>query len=286
MKKKLSNWTQFLHNLRFKYRVTVLNENTLEESWHIRLSRMSVFLLSSLFVVITFTLLTLLIVYTPIRYYLPGYNSGPDRSGIIGESMKVDSLLSQVELQATYLEVLKGIITGDIERESSPVKDTATLKERAEIRMEKAKAEKEFVEKYEKEEKFNLSSLNYRETQNVFVFFKPTSGVISSSFDAREQKYGISILTTSNESVVSVLQGTVILTAFTFDFGWVIQIQHDENYISVYKNNTMLLKRSGDMVRAGEAIAFTGDSGKTGNHFWFELWKQGKPVDPEEVIIF
>jgi len=288
MKKNKSKWKQFLQKVRFKYRVSVLNENTLEESWHIRLSRFRVFLFASLFLIITFLILASLIIYTPFRYYLPEYGSSGDRAAVINNSMHVDSLLQQMNLQATYLEVLKGIISGDIKQDKNLSSDTIALKERAEIIMEKSKTEKEFVEDYEEAEKYNLSSLSSREIENIYVFFKPTKGVISSSFNMEDKQYGISILTSANESVVSVLGGTVIYAAFTFDFGWVIQVQHEENYVSIYKHNTSLLKKPGDNVRAGEVIAFTGDSpdNKTGNHFYFELWKKGKPVNPEEVIIF
>lgn len=288
MKKKSGKWAQFLHKLRFKYRVTVVNENTLEESWHVRLSRFSMFLYTSLFVLITFVLLTVLIMYTPLKFYLPGYGNGGERSHIIEQSMQVDSLLTEMKLQETYLTVLKSIVTGEIRQDSVASLDSVSLKERAEVLIEKSKAEKEFTAQFEEEEKYNLGSLKTKEVDNIFVFFKPTTGVISSAFDLQERQYGISILTSANESVVSVLAGTVIYAAFTFDYGWVIEIQHEDNYISIYKNNNSLLKRAGDKVRAGEAIAFTGDDpdDKSGRHFYFELWKEGKPVNPEEVIIF
>ncbi len=286
--KKSNKWSHYLQKIRFKYKITILNENTLEESWHVRLSRFSVFLYASLFLMITFSILTALIVLTPMKFYLPGYNSSGDRSAIIGEAMLVDSLLKQMDLQEKYLEVLKSIINGEIKKDSLPSLDSISLKERAELLVEKSKAEKEFVEKYERDEKYNLSSLINPENENVFVFFKPVTGVISSSFNPTERQNGISILTTSNESVVSVLAGTVIYAAFTFDFGWVIQVQHVDNYISVYKNNTQLIKKPGDRVWAGEVIGYTGEPAekKSNKHFYFELWKLGKPINPEEVIIF
>ncbi len=288
MKKKKNNWSHFFQKIRFKYKITVLNENTLEESWHVRLSRFSVFLLASLFTLITFLILTLLIVFTPVKFYLPGYVGSGDRTTIINEAMQVDSLLQEMSLQATYLDVLKSIISGEILNDSLPSLDSISLKERAEVLMEISKAEREFVERYEREEKFNLSALTTTDNPNVLVFFKPTSGIISSTFNLSEKQFGISILTPANESVVSVTKGTVVYTGFSFEYGWVIHVQHDDNYLSIYKNNTSLLKSPGDIVRAGEVIAFTGESveRKSGNHFIFELWKQGKPVNPEEVIIF
>jgi len=288
MKKKTNKLKPFIQKMRFKYRVSILNENTLEESFHVRLSRFSVFMFASTFIVLTFILLTILIFTTPISHYLPGYGETGNRSSIIQESMRADSLLQQVNLQEGYEDIIKGIITGKMSPDSIASLDSIALKQRAKILMEKSKREKKFDDNFEKEEKYNLASIDSKPTENTYVFFRPTRGVISSSFDLAEQQYGIYLITSPNESVVSVLDGTVVYTAFTFDFGWVIQVQHENNYLSIYKNNTKVLKKVGDKVKAGECIAITGDASgkKTGQQFYFELWKQGKPINPEEVIIF
>jgi murein DD-endopeptidase MepM/ murein hydrolase activator NlpD len=288
MKKKRVNLRSFFQKLRFQYRVSVLNENTLEESWHIRLSRLSVLIYASSLIITTFILITILIFTTPIRFYLPGYGDSGNRGRIISESMYTDSLLQEIELQSGYLTVLKKVIEGEIKPDSVATLDSAELKKVAVEYLEKSKAEKEFIEKFEREEKYNLSTIQAETNQNIYVFFRPTKGVISSSFNLSERQYGINIITSPNESVVSVLAGTVVYAAFTFDFGWVIQVQHEDNYLSIYKNNTRLLKKAGDKVKAGEGIAVTGEKAesKTGTQFYFELWKQGKPVNPEDVIIF
>lgn len=288
MKKKTNKLKPFIAKLRFKYRVSILNENTLEESWHVRLSRFSVFMFVSSFIALTFIVLTILIFTTPISRYLPGYGETGNRSSIINESMRADSLVQQVDLQEGYVDIIKGIITGKMSPDSIASLDSIALKQRAKILMEKSKKEKTFVDNFEKEEKYNLASIDTKPTENSYVFFRPTRGVISSSFNLGEEKYGIYLITSPNESVVSVLEGTVVYEAFTFDYGWVVQVQHQNNYLSIYKNNTRVLKKVGDEVKAGESIAITGDATakKSGNQFYFELWKQGKPVDPEEVIIF
>lgn len=288
MKKKTNKLKPFIQKMRFKYRVSVLNENTLEESWHIRLSRFSVFTFVTTSLLAIFILLTILIFTTPIARYLPGYGESGNRSSIIAESMRADSLVQQVDLQEGYLDIIKGIINGKTKPDSIASLDSIALKQRAKVLMEKSKREKDFVEKFEKDEKYNLTSIDTKPTENTYVFFRPTRGVISSSFDMSEQQYGIFLITSPNESVVSVLSGTVVYAAFTFDNGYVIQVQHENNYLSIYKNNTRLMKKVGDEVKAGECIAITGDASgkKAGSQFYFELWKQGKPIDPEEVIIF
>jgi len=288
MKKRTNSLKPFIQKMRFKYRVSVLNENTLEESWHIRLSRFSVFMFASTLMLATFIILTILIFATPISRYLPGYGESGNRSNIIQESMRADSLVQQVDLQEGYIDIIKGIITGKMNPDSIASLDSIALKQRAKILMEKSRRETEFVEKFEKDEKYNLASIDTKPTENSYIFFRPTRGVISSSFNMSEQQFGIYLITSPNESVMSVLGGTVVYAAFTFDYGWVIQVQHENNYLSIYKNNTRLMKKAGDDVKAGECIAITGDATgkKAGSQFYFELWKQGKPIDPEEVIIF
>jgi len=288
MKNKKPQFTSFVHKLRFQYRVSVLNENTLEESWHVRLSRLSVLVYATSLILLTFILLTLLIFATPIRFYLPGYGESGNRSVIISESMLTDSLLHDTNLQTGYLNVIRAIIDGSIKPDSVAKLDSVKFKEMAHDFIGKSRNEKNFVEDFENKEKYNLATITPTYNEDVFVFFRPAKGVISSTFDMTEKQYGISMITSVGETVQSVLSGTVIYAGFTFDYGYVIQVQHENNYISIYKNNTRLLKKVGDSVRAGEGIAITGDeaSAKAGNQFYFELWQMGKPVNPEDVIIF
>ncbi|OIP85144.1 MAG: hypothetical protein AUK44_00420 [Porphyromonadaceae bacterium CG2_30_38_12] len=288
MKKKSSQFSSFLHKLRFQYRVSVLNENTLEESWHIQLSRLKVLVYASMLIFATFILLTLLIFTTPIRYYLPGYGESGSHTRILSESMTVDSLKHQVELQDAYLNLMQAVIRGNLKPDSIAKLDSSKLKETAYQFLEKSRLERKYVEEFENNEKYNLTTLSAETNENVSVFFRPTKGVISSSFNPGEKQYGINIITSPNETVISTLAGTVVYAAFTFDFGWVIQVQHENNYLSIYKNNTRLLKKIGDVIRAGEGIAVTGENGdnKSGTQFYFELWQLGKPVNPENVIIF
>ncbi len=277
-----------MQKVRFRYRVSILNENTLEESWFIRLSRFSVFIYLSFFILLTFLILASIIVFTPLRYYLPGYGGSEDRISMIQESMQVDSILNQMELQSQYMEVMKAVITGDLAFDSVYTNDSLPLRERAELLVEKSKSEKNFVDKYERDEKYNLSSLASTENTKILVFFKPTKGVITSNYSLQDKNYGINILTSPHEAVVSVLNGTIVHASYSFKQGGVVVIQHDDGYVSIYQQNTQILKKVGDAVRAGEVIAFTGEENGSNEkeQFYFELWKQGTPVNPEELIIF
>lgn len=279
---------EFIEKMRFHYRVSIMNENTLEEAWHTKLSRFSVLFYAVSLFLITFILLTILIFVTPIRHYLPGYGDSGNSSRIVQNSLKVDSIQSELEHQQAYLSVLKEIIAGNPKTDSVQSLDSVGLKERATILMEKSKQEKEFTQDYEEAEKYNLLATKETQTTKRYVFFRPVTGVIASKFNPQEGEYGISIITSPQESVLSVLEGTVVNASFTFDYGWTITIQHDNDYLSIYKNNNKLLKRVGDFVKAGESIAITGknDETKSTNPFYFELWQNGKPINPEDVITF
>ena len=280
--------TEFIEKMRFRYRVSIMNENTLEESWHTRLSRFSVLLYAVSLFLTTFILLTILIFVTPLKHYLPGYGDSGNRSVIVQNSLKTDSIARELEHHRSYLSVLKDIIAGNPKTDTVKSIDSVGLSQRATVLTEKSKQEKEFIKNFEQSEKYNLSTVNSTQNEKRYVFFRPVTGVVSSKFNPQEGKFGISIITSPQESVLSVLEGTVVNAAFTFDYGWIISVQHNNDYISIYKNNNKLLKRIGDFVKAGESIAIAGneDGSKATNQFYFELWQKGKPINPQDVITF
>lgn len=287
MKKSFKkNIVNFIQKMRFKYRISITNEKTTQETWYTRLSRFSVLLFVSAFFLFTFIVLTIVIFATPIRHYLPGYKDSGNRLALIQQSLIVDSLRQQVELQANYTQAVKNIINEKIQAPKKGVElDTGEVKQQTLQLLNKSKEEQKFVEKYEETEKYNLAAIPTQPTERSLVFFRPTSGVVASQFSPRENKFGISIITSPQETVKSVLEGNIISTEYTFENQWVVQVQHSNGYISIYKNNTKVLKDVGVKVNAGESIAITGDSHDK-KHLYFELWKNGIPINPQDVITF
>ena len=120
------------------------------------------------------------------------------------------------------------------------------------------------------------------------LFFIPLKGVITNEFDPITKHFGVDVVAKKDEAVKAVLDGTVILSDWTIETGYVIIIQHQQNIISVYKHNSALMKKSGDIVKAGDPIAIIGETGEiqTGPHLHFELWRNGIPLNPESYIVF
>ncbi len=119
-------------------------------------------------------------------------------------------------------------------------------------------------------------------------FFPPVKGIITRGFNPMEGHYGIDMVAAPNEVVKATLDGTVTMSTWTLETGYVIQIQHDYELISVYKHNATLFKSVGQKVVAGDAIAIVGNSGEltTGPHLHFELWHDRVPLNPVEYIVF
>ncbi len=286
---KKIHFKTFFEKVKFKYKVSILNENTLEETFHIRLSRLNVFLVVCSFFLIVFVLNSVLIITTPLKYFLPGYASSDERTEIINKNISIDSISQVVAQQSEYLELLTQIMSGDVKIEKVLPLDSLMLEKKEELLMKKTKVEQRFCEKFEKEEQYNLSILSVApKGQSEFVFFKPVKGAVSQKYNPIKGMYGINISTAANQAVVSVLDGTVINSDFTIDEGYIITIQHSNDFISVYKNNSQLLKNTGAQVKAGEGIAISGNATEksASPYLHFELWQKGKPVNPEEYIIF
>lgn len=280
--------SDFMQRMRFKYRVSITNENTLEETWYTRLSRFSVLIFVTSFFLTTFIILTLIIFITPLKFYLPGFQDSGNRIAMIQQTMRLDSIEKEIRLRDAYLIALKENVTGTMPAKTTKPLDSIQLIERATEIIEKTKREEEFVKRYEETEKYNLGAITPSTSEKMYVFFRPVSGVVASTFSPKEGEFGIKIITSPQETVKSVLEGRVIYTGYTFDNEWVIQVVHDNEYVSTYKNNQRLLKKTGEYVKAGESIAITGSElDKNSNkYFYFEIWKKGNPINPQDVITF
>ena len=284
--KKDSGYSSFWKKIRFKYKLSFLNENTLEEVFSLKISVLSGILILFGFIVLLVSITSIVIINTPIRNYLPGYLDSEIRQNMITNVLKTDSLEQIINVQSQYLDNVTAILRGDTTVDEIPKQDTISVKVN---NLDKSPELAEFIKNFEEEERYNLNVLT---TSSAFpdnlIFYRPARGIISSHFNIKEKHYGIDIAASQKESVLATMNGTVTFVGFGASAGYIIQIQHPNGFISIYKHNAMLLKKQGDEVKAGEAIAIVGNTGNlsSGNHLHFELWYKGKPVDPEEFIVF
>ncbi len=281
-------------NLRGKYRLVIFNDQTFEDRLSFRLTRLNVFAsffsISIIFMALTF----ILIANTSVKKYIPGYPDIDDKRQLYNLILLADSLLLDVEKKNLYIASFKNIF------EDNPSMEDFNEAEIFDFRYDTIKNRKSHNDsilrtEFENQSMYNLyfndaDQLTESNETSIksFNFFTPLQGIITSGFNLIESHYGIDIVTSHNEAVKATLEGTVIFSVWTLETGYIIGLQHERNFISVYKHNSVLLKKEGDHVLAGEAIAISGESGEltTGPHLHFELWENGSPVNPEDYILF
>ncbi len=280
--KKKKNW-------RDKYRFTIYNDTTFEEVWKIRFTRYNAFLLVSFIVLFIIGATISLVSFTNLREFIPGYPDVEMRRKIIMSAIRLDSLERELELRDKYFANINAIISGRQPEEIVSSPDTS--KKYTGIEFSSIPEVEELKSEVEQAERFSLTFPRLTETTGLagLHFFPPVRGIITAHFDPRSKHYGTDIVTKPNSPVMAALDGTVIFTGWTMETGFVIQIQHINNLVTIYKHNATLLKTNGDFVRAGEAISIVGSSGEmytSGPHLHFEIWYKGTPLDPEKHVLF
>jgi len=288
MAKKVKKRKEIKQKLLHKYRLVILNESTFEEKISFKLSRMNVFVTGSLFIIGLIGFTILLIAFTPLREYIPGYSSTKLKRQATELTYRTDSLVATLNYTNRYLDNIRKVLKGDIEnneinRDSlfdqykldpstidlTPIREDSLLREQVAL-----------------EDKYNLFERNINNPGQVL--FSPLSGTISQEFSPENKHFAVDVVAPVDSPIKAVANGTVIFAEWTAETGYVIILEHMDGLLSVYKHNGSLNKGQGDVVRSGEVIASVGNTGEltTGPHLHFELWSNGSPIDPLNFIDF
>ena len=280
-------------DLKNKFRFVVLNDVTFEEKFSLSLTRTNVWIFIS---VIAFTLIFLTaaaIIYTPLKYFIPGFGDYNYRSQILQLQFKTDSLQNYLDAREVWLENVVNVANGTTDS-TKPAKSTSNAIDKSQIKLNDIKPEETQL-RQEVEEADNYS-LSYNANQNSGMvdevkqmhLMDPVDGYVTDEYDLKKEHYGIDIAAKQDAPVKAVLNGKIISDAYTLETGYVITIQHPNNLVSVYKHNSRLLKKTGAAVKAGEVIAIVGNTGElsTGPHLHFELWNNGRSLNPRDYIVF
>jgi murein DD-endopeptidase MepM/ murein hydrolase activator NlpD len=282
-KKFKSNIINFFNK---KFRLVVINDETLEEEGLLKISRSNIIALTSLVVIFVFIISFLIIVYSPLNEHLPGKSSELVQKELIQLALKSDSLASALSISSLYLSNIESIIKGDsisFER----LDDSLNKIDNSEVNFFKSKEDSLLRIRVEKEDQSSIN-LNSKKRNKQFLFFPPVEGFVSDSFNLQTNHYGIDLVAKSGAKIKSIGEGTVIVSDWNPQTGYVLGIQHSEDFISFYKHCSVLLKSVGDIITTGENIAIIGNSGElsSGPHLHLELWKSGTPLDPSLYISF
>ena len=287
MDKKEKRSKKLKKKLLHKYRLVVLNEDSFEERFSFKLSRLNVFVFSMIFAILLISVTTLLIAFTPLREYIPGYSSTALKKKATDLTYKTDSLQQVININESYLASIRKVLSGDVktvEFNKDSVLEIANASAEG-LDFTPSKEDSLLREKVAQEDKYNPLETSDDVTM---VLFPPVKGTISEGYDAQNKHYAVDVVTTKEAPVKATADGTVIFAEWTADTGFVIILEHPNNLISVYKHNASLAKEQGELVKAGEVIATSGNTGElsTGPHLHFELWSDGYPINPTNFIDF
>lgn len=275
-------WSKLFH----KYRFVIMKDSSFEEKLSVKLTRINVIAFVGALVFLCFFSTMLLIAYTPLSEYVPGKSTIEVQKSLIALNIKSDSLEAILVSRSIYLENINKIING--EELVTPENYAEITNTQIPISFEKSKEDSLFRVKVEAEDKSSIYKKDKPNNNTTLMFFTPLTGLISDGYNNKTKHFGIDLVAKEKSRISSVLEGTVIISHWAYETGYVIGVQHKNDYLSFYKHNSVLLKSVGDYVNAGDHIAIIGNSGElsSGPHLHFELWHKGIPVNPENYISF
>ena len=287
MKEKEKKSRKIKKKLLHKYRLVVLNEDTFEERVSFKLNRLNVFVFSIISALLLIAGTTVLIAFSPLREYIPGYSSTKLKKQATTLSFKADSLQQAITINQQYISSIRKVLSGDVKTvhfNKDSIVDAARI-ETDSFDLKASAQDLALRDKVAEEDKYN--PLTDVATEG-FVLSTPVKGTITQKYNAKERHYAVDVVTLIEAPIKAAADGTVIFAEWTADTGYIILLEHANNLITVYKHNASLTKQQGDLVKTGEVIATAGNTGEltTGPHLHFELWLDGNPIDPTNFINF
>lgn len=279
----------FKEKLTRKYRLVILNEDSFEERISFKVNRLNILIFGGVFSILLIALTSVIIAYSPLKEYIPGYSSTALKQRATNLVYKSDSLQRVLNINNAYLESVRKVLTGQIDTFPAFNKEEI-LNNKPVIIDDKSLnpsiSDSLFREQIELQDRYTLFNEATKSTK--VVFFAPVVGSVTQRFSIKEKHYAIDIALKSGTPVKSAADGTVIFAEWTVETGYVIIIEHTNGFLSVYKHNATVLRKQGDLVTSGEVIATVGNTGEltTGPHLHFELWNDGYPIDPSQFIDF
>ena len=275
-----------------KYQLVIRNEENLAEKSTVGFTYAKVLVVFVILFMLVFIGSLFLSKTLLAKWFDPRHAQMEANKKLYELALKVDSLAQEVDRKDKFILSFQQILSGDtssgfvdpgsqLGNQEMPIKAVGNMK--------LAPADSQFRKEFEQSELslITISSGKYRELQETF-FFSPITGFVSDRYDLKKGHFGIDIVAKTNEPVKCIADGTVLMSSWTQDSGYVIAVQHSSNLISLYKHNAVLLKKVGTFVTAGDIISIVGNSGEMtdGPHLHFELWYNGNSLNPEEFVTF
>ncbi len=272
-----------------KYRLTIFNDTTFEEVFWVRLSRINTISILGVTAIFFFALVFVLIAYTPLKEFIPGYPDGKTHSNIVKNVYRLDSLEYNARLNQQYIDNIKAILEGKTPKNYMTQLDSNAHKiSKDSISLDIQKNDSLFRLRIENKNEFDILTSTVAQIDDALVFYPPIKGIVTNSYNPKNKHFGVDVAGESGKNVFACNQGTVILSTWSLETGYVVVIQHPGDIISVYKHLKDVTVKQGERVTMGKQLGKIGDVGtlSTGSHLHFELWRNGRSICPDDFIKF
>ena len=272
--------------IRSKYRLAVVKEDSYEEKFALSLSKRNIFLAISSIALFVILITTLFIFYTPVREYIPGYDTTKIRMQAIQNLDKIDSIMISLQKNKQFIESFSNTINGEefvsVYADNQKLENIDLNELEVNINIEDSILRKIV----ETEDRFNIIESENNEISIDLV--SPANGLISEGFNFSDGHFGVDVVLKERTPIKSVSDGIVIFSAWTLNYGYTVVVYHKNKLTSIYKHNESIKVEKGDFVMSGEVIALSGNTGDltTGPHLHFEIWDSQGPLNPEDLISF
>ncbi|MEM0992389.1 MAG: M23 family metallopeptidase [Bacteroidota bacterium] len=278
--------------LKYTYRLIIMNNETFEEVGSYRLSLLNVYVVLSTIVVAVAIMMWMLITYTPLKRYIPGYSGSDENIELIASlEAQVAELEEERKNRDFYIDNIKRILAGNVEYAEDVQQEPLEAVD-ADAQIKANASEQNLRNQVEASEIQNLTGIRTNQSPSRSLeqsyFITPVLGEVIKGFNKDQRHFGTDVVAPANTPIKAVMDGRVFFADWTMETGNVIGIQHANDLITFYKHNSVLLKEVGTFVKAGEAVAVIGNTGTktTGPHLHFEVWHNGKAVDAAEYFTF
>ena len=290
MAENRSRWQDLKQRLGEPFRVTVQREETFElvRTYSVNMANLLALgvcaaVLCSLF---TFGIVSL----SPLRALVPGYGAINEHAALATLNRELSELSEQLDAQRAYADNVRRVLVGDVDSYDRAADEARPqdLDDEAELMVERIAEDEELRAAVAAQHSREQGATDQDLPLDQIDFSAPVAGPVSSAYDPAGRHFGVDVVAPANTQVRAALDGYVVESTWTKETGNVIAVQHAGNLLSFYKHNESLLKRTGDPVKAGEALAIIGNTGTRtdGPHLHFELWHRGRPINPARYVRF
>ena len=279
MRKKIIKW------LSKRVQIIFRNKRDFKDISLFEFSNFSLVSYITLFFVLSFSISFFLSTTILKSFFDPRFLEQKANEELIRLSNSIDSLSFQAEIKDQYIENIMIILNGGENKNNEENLSGKTFKPK-DLTNDYSVIDSFFRKEFEN----TISSSNLIGNGSVnqdFLLMPPvSSGIVLSVYDPLNNHFGVDFVCKKEEPIKATFDGTVLMSSWTKDSGYVISIIHPNNLISVYKHNSKVFVKTGQSVSTGDVISIIGDTGEfsSGPHLHFELWMDGKSINPSEFI--